>query len=180
MATKKTTAKAEEKKPAAKAAETAKVTEEKKAPAKTEAKKAAPAKKETAKKETAKAAPAKKETKKAAPAKKETAKTAPAKKETKKAAPAKKETKKAEQKETQKTTKKNPVEKQLLTVAVKGLFFEYGDKQVDASTLAELAKADFKANGGKGAIRGIELYVKAEDNALYYVINGKENGKVEL
>ena len=177
MATaKKTTKKAEEKKPATKAAETAKVTEEKKAPAKTEAKKAAPAKKETkkaapAKKETAKAAPAKKETKKAAPAKKEAAK-----KETKKAAPAKKETKKTEKK----AAKKNPVEKQLLTVAVKGLFFEYGEKQVDASTLAELAKADFKANGGKGAIRGIELYVKAEDNALYYVINGKESGKVEL
>ena len=37
-----------------------------------------------------------------------------------------------------------------------------------------------KANGGKGAVRSMELYVKAEDNALYYVINGKETGKVEL
>ncbi|MBE6818819.1 MAG: hypothetical protein E7517_06665 [Ruminococcaceae bacterium] len=157
MATKKTTKKAEEKKPATKAAEAAKVTEEKKA---------APAKKEAAK-----TAPAKKETKKAAPAKKEAAKAAPAKKETKKAAPAKKETKKAA---------KKPAEKALLATAVKGLFFEYGEKQVDASALAELAKADYKANGGKAAIKGIELYVKAEDNALYYVINGKDSGKVEL
>ena len=103
---------------------------------------------------------AKTETKKAekkAPAAKKEVKKAPAKKPAKKAAP-----------------------KALIASTVKGLFFEYGDKQVDAAALAELAKAAYKENGGTAAIKSIELYVKAEDNALYYVINGKENGKVEL
>ncbi len=84
-----------------------------------------------------------------------------------------KETKTAA-KSAKKTTKKASAP------AVKGLFFEYAGKQVDASTLAQTAKDAFKANGGKDAVRSIELYVKAEDNALYYVINGKETGKVEL
>ena len=94
---------------------------------------------------------------------------------------AKKAVKKAE-KETKAAAKtaKKAAEKALINTAVKGLFFEYGDKQVDASTLADLAKDDFKENGGKGAIRSIQLYVKAEDNAVYYIINGKESGKVSL
>lgn len=116
---------------------------------------------------------------------KETAKKAATEKvvkeEVKKAAKAPAAEKKVEKKATKsaaKTVKK--VEKALIPSAVKGLFFEYGDKQVDASELAELAKTAFKENGGKGTIRSIDLYVKAEDNALYYVINGKESGKVEL
>lgn len=77
-------------------------------------------------------------------------------------------------------TAKKAADKALINATVKGLFFEYGDKQIDASALAELAKNDYKANGGKTAVRSLQLYVKAEDNALYYVVNGKENGKVEL
>ena len=86
------------------------------------------------------------------------------------------------EKETKSAAKsaKKTAEKALINATVKGLFFEYGEKQIDASTLAELAKKAYKENGGKAAIRGIELYVKAEDNALYYVVNGKESGKVEL
>ena len=137
----------------------------------------------------------KKTTKKAEEAKtavketvKETEKKVAAKAETKKAekkAPAaKKEVKKAEKKAEKKAPEKKPAKKAapkaLIASTVKGLFFEYGDKQVDAAALAELAKAAYKENGGTAAIRSIELYVKAEDNALYYVINGKENGKVEL
>ena len=133
----------------------------------------------------------KKTTKKAEEAKtavketvKETEKKVAAKAETKKAeqkAPAaKKEVKKAEKKAPAKKPAKKAAPKALIASTVKGLFFEYGDKQVDAAALAELAKAAYKENGGTAAIRSIELYVKAEDNALYYVINGKENGKVEL
>lgn len=77
-------------------------------------------------------------------------------------------------------TAKKAADKALINATVKGLFFEYCDKQIDASALAELAKNDYKANGGKTAVRSLQLYVKAEDNVLYYVVNGKENGKVEL
>ena len=30
------------------------------------------------------------------------------------------------------------------------------------------------------SIKSLEVYVKPEDMAAYYVINGKENGKIEL
>lgn len=96
----------------------------------------------------------------------------------KKEAKAAKEVAKKETKAAKKPAKK--VEKALLAASVKGLFFEYGDKQVDAASLAELAKASYKENGGKATVKSLELYVKAEDNALYYVVNGKDSGKVEL
>lgn len=96
----------------------------------------------------------------------------------KKAEKAVKETKK-ETKKAAKPAAKKPAKK-AAAPAVKGMFFEFAGKQVDASTLAQTAKDAYKANGGKGSVRSLELYVKAEDNALYYVINGKETGKVEL
>ena len=129
------------------------------------------------------------EVKKAAEVEKKEVKATEAKKTEKKAAKApaaKKVEKKAEKKEVkaEKKVAKKPaakkVEKALIAATVKGLFFEFGEKQIDASELAELAKASYKENGGKAAIRSMQLYVKAEDSALYYVINGKENGKVDL
>ena len=96
------------------------------------------------------------------------------KKAVKKTKPAEKKATKPAAKTAKKTTKKAS------SPAIKGLFFEYAGKQIDANTLAQTAKDAYKANGGKGAVRSLELYVKAEDNALYYVINGKETGKVEL
>lgn len=129
----------------------------------------------------------KKTTKKAEEAKKAVKETV---KETEKNIAAKAETKKVEKKapaakkEEKKAPAKKPAKKAapkaLFAPSVKGLFFEYGDKQVDATALADMAKAAYKENGGKAIIRTIELYVKAEDNALYYVINGKDSGKVEL
>lgn len=59
------------------------------------------------------------------------------------------------------------------------VFVEYGDKQIDVDTIVAAAKADFKANN-KGVVRNIKVYVKPEDNAAYYVVNGKVDGKVEL
>ena len=142
------------------------------------------------KKTTKKAEEAKKTVKEAV---KETEKKVAAKVETKKAekkAPAAKKVEKAvEKKVEKKAEKKAPAKKPakkaaapkaLFAPSVKGIFFEYGEKQVDAAALADMAKAAYKENGGKAIIRTMELYVKAEDNALYYVINGKENGKVEL
>ena len=86
-------------------------------------------------KETEKKVAAKTETKKAekkAPAAKKEVKKAPAKKPAKKAAP-----------------------KALIASTVKGLFFEYGDKQVDAAALAELAKAAKSLNTEFNSLRRI-------------------------
>ena len=50
---------------------------------------------------------------------------------------------------------------------------------VSAKEIVAAAKADFRANN-KGCVRTINVYVKPEDNAAYYVVNNKTEGKVEL
>ena len=97
------------------------------------------------------------EVKAEAPAKKETAKKAPAKKETAKKAPAKKA-----------TTKKTAVK---ATVYV-----QYAGIEKSVEEIVEAAKA-----AATVAVKDVTVYVKPEDNAAYYVINGgEETGKVEL
>ena len=47
--------------------------------------------------------------------------------------------------------------------------------------MVEQVKAQWTAEGHRvSSIKSLEVYVKPEDNAAYYVINGKENGKVDL
>ncbi|MBO5035245.1 MAG: hypothetical protein J6C43_06540 [Oscillospiraceae bacterium] len=115
------------------------------------------------KKETAKVAETKKEAVKAPETKKEAVK-AP---ETKKA-PAKKETVK-------KTAEKKPAAKKAAApkaAAVK-VVLEFQGRQVSADDIlaAVMAKA--------GKAKTVEVYVKPEDGAAYYVADG-ETGKVEF
>lgn len=56
----------------------------------------------------------------------------------------------------------------------------YG-KDADVAALSEKAKADFIAAGHKKSeIKDVALYLKHEDCAAYYVINGTFAGKVDL
>ena len=103
----------------------------------------------------AKAAP---KAEKKAPAKK----TAAAKKPAAKKAPAKKP-----------AAKKAPAAKKEVVV------LQFAGKDVDVAAVVEAAKADYKANN-KAAVKTINVYVKPEDNAAYYVVNGDVEGKVEL
>ena len=132
-------------------------------------KKAEPAKAEAVKKvEAVKAEAVKKvetvkaEVKKAAPAKKE----APAKK----AAPAKKEApaKKAE-------AKKPAAKKESKSVVV----LQFAGKEINTEDILAAAKKAYAADN-KAAIKDITLYVKPEDNAAYYVVNGDVTGKIDL
>ena len=152
MATKKTTAPA------------AKVETKVEAPVK-----AAEVKVEAKKAETVKAEPAKAEVKaevkteaKKAPAKKAEPKKETAKKETaKKVAPAKKAT----------TTKK------AVNAAV---VVQFGGQEVSMDTVIENAKKAFEAEGNKvSSIKDIQIYVKPEEYAAYYVINGV-TGRINL
>ena len=148
---KKTTAKV-----VAKAAPAAKAAEEKKP----EVKAAAPVKEVEAKKaEVKKAAPAAKAEKKA-PAKK-----APAKKaEVKKAAPAAKAEKKA------------PVKK---TAEVEETVnFQFSGKSYSQEDLLKIAKDVWKYDLKQKAadLTSIELYVKPEENMVYYVMNKETTG----
>ena len=46
--------------------------------------------------------------------------------------------------------------------------------------IASVKKAWTKAGNKVGDIKTITLYVKPEESAVYYVINGTETGKVEF
>ena len=58
------------------------------------------------------------------------------------------------------------------------VYIQYGDKEIVCDELVERARVDYKANN-KGTVRSVKLYVKPEENAVYYVISGKE-GKIDL
>lgn len=106
----------------------------------------AEAKKETVKKEAVKKAPAKKET-----VKKETAKKAPVKKA---AAPAKKEEVKA------------------------NVSLQFDGKEYKTEDFVKIAKDVWQYDLGKKVadFKTVDLYVKPEENAVYYVINGNVTG----
>lgn len=59
------------------------------------------------------------------------------------------------------------------------VYLQFAGKEIDIDSVAEAARADFKANN-KGCVRKLEVYVKPEDSAAYYVVNGKISGKIEL
>lgn len=76
--------------------------------------------------------------------------------------------------------KKSPAKKTAKTdVKKENVLVQFSGKEYDIDSIVTLAKADFKANN-KGCVRSINVYVKPEDSAAYYVVNGKTEGKVDL
>lgn len=83
----------------------------------------------------------------------------------------------AEAKEVVKKAKKATTKKEIKTT----LFVEYFGKQVEEKEMIAAVKKAWTSAGNKvGDIKTIELYVKPEDDAVYYVINKTESGKVEF
>ena len=98
----------------------------------------------------------------------------------KKAEPAKKAaaTKKTAAKKTT-TTKKTTAKKEMKVNAV----VQYYGQQVEEKTIiANVKKAWTKSVAGNkvGDIKTVELYIKPEENTVYYVVNGKDSGAVAL
>ena len=61
------------------------------------------------------------------------------------------------------------------------LYVQYLGKEVaEKDMIASVKKAWTKAGNKVGDIKTITLYVKPEESAVYYVINGTETGKVEF
>lgn len=166
-----TTAKGKEAAPAVKA-------EPKTAPAKEEAVKkevkAAPVKNEPVKAEV-KPEPAKNESAKAeakaAPAKKTTVKKAAAKK-----APAKKAAEVKTETEPKKTAAKVPT-----AVKNAGVYVQFDNKENELEALKSRIVEKWCADEGRkpSAIKEMNIYIKPEDNAAYYVING-QGSSIEL
>ena len=131
-----------------------------------------------------KAAPAKAEEKKAAPAKKAEPKKAAEKTEakkpvakkavaTKKAAPAKKAT----------AAKKPAAKKAAATTEVKtNIVLQYGDRNVTYDTIVTNAKNNYQyeMGGDVEAMKKLSVYVKPEENAAYYVVDDKVQGRIDL
>ena len=65
--------------------------------------------------------------------------------------------------------------KQVTAVFVPEVYVQHANRQFDCSLLVERCKEDFKAKHNGGLIRSCKLYVKPEDNTVYYVINDIED-----
>ena len=101
---------------------------------------------------------------------------APEKKTEEKKAPEKKmETKKAEEKKA--PEKKAEAKKEL----VENIYVQANGMEILTNTLTEQVKQLWVTNGHRlSSIKTIDLYVKPEEYAAYFVINGKEQGKIDL
>lgn len=122
--------------------------------------------------EAVKAPVAAKETKPAAKKETKTKKAAAKKPAAKKAA-----TKKtAEKKTAEKKTAAAKAPKAAAKAAAVKVVLEYKGLQVSQDDIVAAVKADWKG----AAIKTLEIYVKPEDAAAYYVVNGNEGGKVTL
>ena len=104
----------------------------------------------------------------------------PAKKPAAKKAPAKKTaTKAAEKKTTAKTTAKTAAKTTRATAPVETVKVQFGGDEYDFAEIKKAVEADYKSKF-KGKVKTIEFYIKPEDKAVYYVINGDFSDKIEL
>lgn len=96
-----------------------------------------------------------------------------AKKATKKTAAAAKKTAAKADAAVKKTAKKaaEKVEAKKAAIKKEVVQLQFNGKDLSVEEIVAAAKADFKAKN-KGTIKTVEVYVKPEDNAAYYVING--------
>ncbi len=89
-----------------------------------------------------------------------------------------KSSEKAKSKSSEKNTDKKASAKKSMDAKV---VFQFYGNEIETKALIEQAKADFIAAGGKEKeIKAMELYIKPEENAAYYVINGVPSGKIAI
>lgn len=60
------------------------------------------------------------------------------------------------------------------------LTMQYGGRDIDVKALVQAAKDDFKANHKRTLLTELNLYLKPEDSAMYYVANGSVEGKIRF
>ncbi len=80
-----------------------------------------------------------------------------------------------------KVTKVGKQVSELLTPDKTAVYVQYLGHEYDTRNLLARAKEAYIASDSPaGPVRTLDLYVKPEDNAAYYVINGECTGSVEL
>lgn len=60
------------------------------------------------------------------------------------------------------------------------IFIEYQGNQTDMNTLVEAVRADFRSVKKRTLITNLKMYVKPEENAVYYVVNESYQGKISF
>ena len=113
---------------------------------------------------------------------KKTVAEAPAEKPTAKKAPAKKTATKAKTPSKaagKKTTAKTATKTARATAHVETVKVQFGGDEYDFAEIKKAVEADYKSKF-KGKVKTIEFYIKPEDKAVYYVINGDFSDKIEL
>ena len=83
------------------------------------------------------------------------------------------------EKEKELAAKKRAEEKAKAEAMVPSLVLQCEGEDIDVNALINAAKADFKAVKKRSLITEMKVYLKPEDRAMYYVINGSFDGKVE-
>lgn len=58
------------------------------------------------------------------------------------------------------------------------LIVQYKDSEVDVASLVQAVKSDFHQNKKRTLVTELKLYIKPEERAAYYVINGVHTGSV--
>lgn len=87
----------------------------------------------------------------------------------------------AEKAPAKKVPAKKPAVKKAAAEKTEHVYVQFAGKELLTTELTEQAKQAWAAEGHRvSSIKSLELYVKPEDSAAYYVINGKETGKIEL
>ena len=77
--------------------------------------------------------------------------------------------------------KRGPKPKAEKKEAVQNVYVQFAGKEILTADLAAQVTEKWVALGHRASsIKELNLYVKPEDSAAYYVINGKESGKLEL
>ena len=98
-----------------------------------------------------------------------------------KAAPAKVEEKKAPAKKA--AAKKPAAKKEAATTEVKtNIVLQYGDRNVTYDTIVTNAKNNYQyeMGGNVDEITKLSIYVKPDEDAAYYVVNDKVQGRIGL
>ena len=60
------------------------------------------------------------------------------------------------------------------------VYLQFGDREVRVSEIMQAAEDDFHGKESDTAIQSVQLYLKPEDCAAYYVANGAFSGKVAM
>ena len=96
----------------------------------------------------------------------------PAKKPAGRKAAAKKPAAKTAAKPATKTTRAAAAPKETVKI-------QFGEDEYDYAEIRKAVEADYKGKV-KGRIKSVEIYIKPEDKAVYYVVNGDFSDKIDL